>query len=70
MNKKISLIESLTGFSFNLKLLNGLDVVITSGNEQLVRHTDVMKVPNLGMHHYKSSMSNGDLYVTFEVIYP
>lgn len=29
-----------------------------------------MKVPNLGMHHYKSSMSNGDLYVTFEVIYP
>ena len=29
-----------------------------------------MKVSNLGMHHYKNSMSNGDLYITFEVIYP
>ena len=70
MTKKISLIESLTGFSFNLKLLNDLEVVITTGDEQLIRHNDVMKVPNLGMHHYKNSMSNGDLYVNFEILYP
>lgn len=29
-----------------------------------------MKIPNLGMHLYKNSMSNGDLYITFEVLYP
>ena len=33
MTKKISLIESLTGFTFNLKLLNELLVVISSGDE-------------------------------------
>lgn len=33
MTKKISLIESLTGFSFNLKLLNELKVLISSGEE-------------------------------------
>ena len=33
MEKKVSLIESLTGFSFNLKLLNGLEVIITTGDE-------------------------------------
>jgi DnaJ-class molecular chaperone len=70
MTKKISLIESLTGFNFNLKLLNELLVLITSGEEQLIRHGDVMKIPNLGMHHYKNSMSNGDLFITFEVLYP
>lgn len=32
MTKKISLIESLTGFDFNLKLLNGLLVLIKSGD--------------------------------------
>lgn len=29
-----------------------------------------MRIPNLGMHHYKDSLSNGDLYVVFEVEMP
>lgn len=70
MKKKISLIESLTGFSFNLKLLNGRQVLIKQKAGTLLRHGDVMKVPNLGMHHYRDTMSNGDLYISFEVLYP
>lgn len=29
-----------------------------------------MRIPHLGMHHYKDSLSNGDLYVVFEVVMP
>jgi DnaJ-class molecular chaperone len=29
-----------------------------------------MKIPNLGMYHYRDSLSNGDLYIIFDVVFP
>ena len=70
IDKKVSLIEALSGFSFNLKHLNDLDVTITVPANTVVRHLDVMRVKNLGMPLYKEGLSFGDLYVHFEVLFP
>lgn len=70
IEKTISLIEALTGFSFNLDHLNGHTVTITCPPGHMVLHKDVMRVPNLGMPHPKSPMTHGDLFVNFHVQMP
>ena len=44
MTKKISLIESLTGFEFNLKHISDLDIKIKTPKGKLIRHGDVMVI--------------------------
>ena len=68
--KKISLIESLSGFAFNLKHISDLEITIETQKNQIIKHNDVLKVPNLGMPKYKQTFSFGDLIVRFEVIMP
>ena len=70
IEKKISLIEALEGFSFNLDHLNTHTVTIKTAPGDITTHKDVKKVANLGMPHYKSPMSHGDLYVHFTVEFP
>ena len=70
MEKKISLIESLTGFSFNLDHLNDHFVTIKCPPNTAVSHKETMKVTHMGMPHKNSPMTFGDLYVTFEVELP
>ena len=70
MEKTISLIESLTGFSFNLDHLNDQLITIKSQPNQLVSHKEVMRVPNMGMPHHRSPMTFGDLYISFNVQLP
>ena len=70
ISKKVGLIEALSGFSFNLKHLSDMDVTIAVPAKTIVKHMDVMRVRNLGMPKYKESLSFGDLYVHFEVVFP
>lgn len=70
IEKTISLIEALTGFSFNLDHLNDQTVTIKCPPGHMVSHKEVMRVPNMGMPHPKSPMSFGDLYITFHVELP
>ena len=70
MDKKISLIESLGGFEFNLDHLNHHQITIKSSPGNIVKHKDVKVVSNLGMPHYKSPMSHGDLLIHFVVEFP
>lgn len=70
ITKKVSLIEALSGFSFNLQHLSDMDVTIAVPAKTVVKHMDVMRVKNLGMPKYKQSLSFGDLYVHFEVEFP
>ena len=70
IDKSISLVEALTGFSFNLEHLSDQKVTIKSTPGAMVSHKDVMSVSNLGMPHPKSPMSHGNLYITFNVQMP
>ncbi len=70
LEKKVSLIEALSGFSFNLKHLNNHEITISTPKGHVVRHNDVMKIPHLGMPHYNESLTTGDLYIHFIVLFP
>lgn len=70
LTQKVSLIEALQGFSFNLKLLNGLEVTINTPKGKIVTHKETMRIPNLGMPHLDNSMTQGDLFIEFDVIFP
>ena len=70
IEKKISLIEALSGFAFNLDHLNTQKITIKTAAGDITTHKQVKMIPNLGMPHYKSSLSSGDLYVHFTVEFP
>ncbi len=44
--QKIGLIEALSGFSFNLKHINDLDITIASPQNQIIQHKQEMIVKN------------------------
>lgn len=70
MTKKVSLIEALKGFSFNLKHINDHTITIQTPKGKIITHNEKLKISGLGMHYYKDSLSNGDLYITFDVQFP
>jgi len=70
IEKKISLIEALSGFSFNIDHFSLKKITIKTAAGDITTHKEVKMVPNLGMPHYKSPMSHGDLYVHFSVEFP
>lgn len=67
MEKKISLIEGLGGFSFNLDHLNDETITINSKFGNIINNNSIMKVNGMGMPHYKNPMSHGDLFIKFIV---
>lgn len=69
ITKKVSLLEALTGFSFNLEHFNG-EVTITVERNHILNNKDLNVVRNLGMPHLKSPMSHGDLLIEYEVEMP
>jgi DnaJ family protein B protein 11 len=67
MNKTISLVDALTGFSQTFQHLDGHDVVLAT--EGVTRPHSVQKVVGEGMPIFDSS-KKGDLYVTYTVDFP
>ncbi len=65
MDVKLSLIESLGGFKINVNHLNGHKITIESKKNQIIKHKDVLKVPDLGMPIKGETFSHGDLYLNF-----
>jgi len=70
IEKKISLIEALSGFAFNIDHLTSHKITVKTTPGDIITHKQVKMVSNLGMPHYKSPLSHGDLYVTFLVEFP
>jgi DnaJ family protein B protein 11 len=67
MNKTISLVDALTGFSQEFKHLDGH--MVTLANAGVTRPGSVQKVAGEGMPIFDSS-KKGDLYVTYTVEFP
>lgn len=67
MNKTISLVDALTGFSQQFKHLDGH--AVTLANEGVTRPGSVQKVVGEGMPVFDAGRK-GDLYVTYTVDFP
>ena len=66
--KTITLKESLCGFSFNLKHINGKEMMINNNAKNTVVKPNFKKViPNLGM---KREQTIGDLVIIFDIVFP
>lgn len=70
LKKKIGLIDALTGCKFNIQHLNEHKITLQTPKGKVLTHKETMRIPNLGMPHYRDSMSNGDLFVEFDVVFP
>lgn len=70
IKKKIGLIDALKGIKFNLEHINDHKITLQTPQGKILTHGETLRIPNLGMPHYKDSMSNGDLYVEFDVVFP
>jgi DnaJ family protein A protein 2 len=69
VQKKITLIEALTGFDFYFKQLDDRLLQIRSEPNTVVKPGDVMMVEGEGMP-IKHSMHRGNLFIKFEVEFP
>jgi DnaJ-class molecular chaperone len=65
---KISLAESLTNFTKTLKFLDNKPITIF--HEKIIKHGDVLVLPNNGMPILENNSQKGNLYITFEIEYP
>lgn len=69
LQKKISLLEALIGFKFNLQRFDE-EILIESPPNTIVNHKDVKKITGQGMPHFKNPLTHGDLYIEFLVEMP
>jgi DnaJ family protein A protein 2 len=70
MKKTISLAESLCGFEFKLKHLDGRILVVKSEPGIVTKPGDFKAIMNEGMPHPKSIFQKGNLYIEFNVEFP
>lgn len=66
-NKKITLLESLTGFNFDIPHLDGTKLTVSSIPGDIIAPNSVKCVKNKGMPFFKDEYSYGNLYIKFIV---
>ena len=70
IERKITLLEALTGISFNLTKLDGDIINIQTAPGEVIGHNIIKCVKGMGMPFFKDSFSYGNLYVQFQVEFP
>ncbi|KAG5186352.1 putative chaperone protein dnaJ [Tribonema minus] len=68
LEKKLSLRQSLSGFRFSQKHVDGTSIVLE--NSSITRHKEAKVIKGAGMPHKDKPGMRGDLYVIFLVEYP
>jgi len=68
--KKISLVEALTGFEFYIKHLDGRLLHVKSEQGMIIKPGHIKVIESEGMPVHRNPHLKGNLYVTFEVIFP
>lgn len=69
MKRRITLLEALTGFKFDIQHLDGRVLVVTHAGGP-VKPGDVKRVPDEGMPSNGSIHNMGNLYIEFDVDFP
>ncbi|EAS06522.3 DnaJ carboxy-terminal domain protein (macronuclear) [Tetrahymena thermophila SB210] len=70
MEKKITLLEALTGFCFKITTLDKHELQIATPPGEIIQDGDKKVVKNQGMPFYGDSISHGNLIITFKVEFP
>ena len=70
IEKKISLLEALTGYTFEFKHLDGKKVKVTTCPGDVLAHNSTKTIKGQGMPFFNDKMSYGHLFVKFEVVFP
>lgn len=70
MDRKVSLLDALTGVRFSVKHLDGSDVLVSCGEGQVVRPGEIWTMTGRGMPRHGNPGAHGDLLVRFEVEFP
>lgn len=68
--KKISLLEALTGVTFELKHLDGKRHLIATAPGDILQNEQLKTIRGLGLPYYKDPVSYGHLYIEFIVQFP
>lgn len=70
MDKEISLLEALTGVSFNLVHLDGRVIRIENKAGEIVSPNQVLTCEGLGLPFHKTPYKFGNLFITFSIKFP
>jgi len=70
LEKKISLLEALTGFNFALKHLDGESITIASNPGEIISSGATKTIRDKGMPFFKDAMSYGNLFIKFTIDFP
>jgi len=70
MEKDISIIDALTGYSFKFDHLDGKAVIVESKKGDIVKPGDIKEVPRQGMPIYGRTYESGSLFIKYNVVFP
>lgn len=70
MDKKITLLEALTGFHFQFTHLDGKKITVATAPGEIISHHEIKSVRGKGMPFFKDAFSYGNLYIKFNVEFP
>ena len=70
IQKSITLLEALTGFTFEFKHLDGKKIKVTTLPGDIIAHNQTKTIKGKGMPFFQDKMSYGHLFVKFDVIFP
>jgi len=70
MDRKVSLLDALTGVRFSVKHLDGSDILVSCGEGQVVQPGEIWTMAGRGMPRHGHAGAHGDLLVRFDVEFP
>lgn len=70
VERKITLLEALTGLHFTLDHLDGSKLTIATAPGDIISPKQVKCVKGKGMPYYKDAFAHGNLYVQFDIQFP
>ena len=70
LQKKITLVEALTGVEFVLTHLDGREIVIKTSPGKVIKPNEVMTIDGEGMPFMGNPFTKGKLYILFTVEFP
>ncbi|KNC52609.1 DnaJ protein [Thecamonas trahens ATCC 50062] len=70
MKMKLSLIEALTGFEFNITTLDDRELLVKALPGQIIAPNQIIGVPDEGMPRNKNPALRGNLFIEFSVTFP
>lgn len=70
IERKLSLCEALTGFSFSFEHLDGRIIQVNSVEGHIIEPGDIRVIEKEGMPQFKNPFNKGKLFIKFDVQFP